>query len=238
MIVRQVRNAFDVLEFFANRGTPAGIAKIADYFGWPRSSTFNLVETLLAAGVLHEPRHRGGYFPTGFMQHLANRIAGPDILDAALHQMISDIATESGETTAIVGFSGPAAVFLDVVESSQAIRYFACVGERVPLFATAAGRALLSQIPDAARQKFLAKQTFVQHAADTLMSVSAVEAEIAASRVRGFFINTNGFAPGLTGIAVPLENKGNQLALLVAGPAERLQGRETELAKLLHRQVP
>ena len=64
MQVRRAANVIELLEFFAERGGPATLAEIADGLGWPRSSTFNLVGTLLDRGYLYEPSLRGSYYPS------------------------------------------------------------------------------------------------------------------------------------------------------------------------------
>jgi DNA-binding IclR family transcriptional regulator len=64
MIVRQAANVLDILEYFARTKKPATLAELADHFGWPRSSTFNLLTTLSEKGYLYEPRPRAGNYPT------------------------------------------------------------------------------------------------------------------------------------------------------------------------------
>src|SRR5215467_14375968 len=64
MIVRQAANVLDLLEFFVRRKEPATLSEIADSLGWPRSSTFNLIQTLVDRGYLYEPRPRSGYYPS------------------------------------------------------------------------------------------------------------------------------------------------------------------------------
>jgi len=64
MIVRQAANVLEIMEFFAQVRKPATLAEIADHFGWPRSSTFNLLATLSEKGYLYEPRPRAGFYPT------------------------------------------------------------------------------------------------------------------------------------------------------------------------------
>ena len=64
MIVRQAAYLLDIFEYFARTRKPATLAEVADHFGWPRSSTFNLLNTLAEKGYLYEPRQRAGYYPT------------------------------------------------------------------------------------------------------------------------------------------------------------------------------
>ena len=61
MIVKQAANVLDLLEFFARVRRPATLSEIAQEFGWPRSSTFNIVGTLVERGFLYtSPSRRAG----------------------------------------------------------------------------------------------------------------------------------------------------------------------------------
>ena len=237
MIVKQVQNAIQIIEFFAQRKAPAGLSEIADHFGWPRSSTFNLLETLLRAGYVYEPRHRGGFYPTHRLLTLAQTAVEHGPVSDDLHAMVASVAAASGETAVLVGMSSGYGVFVDVVESSFPIRYNAEIGQRVPLHATAAGRALLSILPPADRAALLRKADYVKFAPAALMSAGAVEAEIEASRRRGYFLNNNGYSLDLLGVAIPLQVPDRHLCLLVAGPAYRTEQKVESLAALLRNEA-
>ncbi|TDR90368.1 IclR family transcriptional regulator [Enterovirga rhinocerotis] len=233
MIVKQVQNALQILEFFASRKRPAGLSEIADHFGWPRSSTFNLIETLARGGYVYEPRHRGGYYPTHRLLSLAQTIVAHGPVSDELHTMVANVAAASGETAVLAGLSGGAGVFVDVVESPHPIRYIAEIGQRIPLYATSAGRALLSLLSPRERGAILRKTDYVRYAPATLMSAEEVEAEIARSNERGYFVNDNGYSLDLVGVAIPLALPDRHLCLLVAGPAYRASAQLEPLAALL-----
>lgn len=230
MIVKQVAFALQILELFAERKSPATLSEIADHFGWPRSSTFNLIETLSKAGYLYELRHRSGYYPTPRLLKLAEAIVTDGPVSDALKAMVERLAARTGETAILAAPSGGSAVFVEVVESTNPIRYFAHVGQRVPLYATSAGRAILSLFSPRERAAILEKTDYQRFAPATLMNAEAVEAEIAASKARGWFINNNGYSPDLLGVAIPLPLPDRHFCLLVAGPAYRLSSQVDTLA--------
>ena len=128
MIVRQAANVLEIMEFFAQTRKPATLAEIADHFGWPRSSTFNLLATLSEKGYLYEPRRGGGYYPTPRWLTLARMVSEVEPLAPWVQGLISELSAETGETASIVAPSGVMAVFIDVVESQAPIRYFATIG--------------------------------------------------------------------------------------------------------------
>src|SRR3546814_3182491 len=84
----------------------------------------------------------------------------------------------TGETVAIAAPAGIHAIFVDVAESSQPVSYFATVGDRVPIHATSAGRALLAQMPNGARERLYRKIGFIRHSPTTPANAKAVEARL------------------------------------------------------------
>lgn len=69
------------------------------------------------------------------------------------------------------------------------------------------------------------------------MTPDEVEAEIQHSIERGWFLNYNGYAPDLLGLAIPLPLTDRALALMVAGPAFRMLDRLSELAAVLRSEI-
>lgn len=237
MFVKQAANVLDLLDYFARRQKPATLAEIADDIGWPRSSTFNLVSTLADRGFLYEPRAREGYYPTPRWLSLARTITDAEPLPAALHALTAAIGAETNETTAIGAPAGAQVVFLDVVESAQPIRYFARIGDRVPIHASSAGRALLAQMSPQERQSLYRKCDFERFSDTTLTSAEAIEAELIAASARGYHQSHAEFVPDLAGVSMPLTLAQRRLCIVVAGPASRCLDRRAKIADQMQRAI-
>ena len=202
--VRQVENALALLEFFAARKRPATLADVAGHFGWPRSSTFNLLATLAEGGWLYEPRARGGYYPTPRWQALAGEIAEGEPAPERLAALVRRVAEETGETVWASAPSGLHAVFLEVAESPAGIRYAARQGARVPIHLTASGQALLSQMPERDREAILRKAGFEARGPAAARDLAEVRAQIAAGRARGWFRSASYWSADLGGVSIPV----------------------------------
>jgi len=237
MFVRQAAHVLDLLEYFADRRKPATLSEVSEQLGWPRSSTFNILSTLVEKGFLYEPRLRAGYYPSPRWLALAQTIVESQPLPPELHTLLNEIVEETGETAIIVAPAGTSAIFLDVVESKAAIKYVAQIGHRVPISATASGRAILSQYDARERDALLRKVKFERLTAATLTSIEAVEAELKRADERGYHTNPAGNMPDLHGIALPLPIETRRLAIAVAGPNYRMENHEAEIADVIRRAV-
>ncbi len=237
MIVRQAANVLEIMEFFAEAKKPATLAEIADHFGWPRSSTFNLLATLSEKGYLYEPRRRGGYYPTPRWLAMARRVFEVEPLPPWTHALISELSAETGETASIVAPSGVMAVFIDVVESEAPIRYFATIGHRIPIHASASGRALLLQYSKEERDQLYRKVEFRQYGPSTPISIEAVETELRNSIARGYCQSLGDYSRDLAGAAIPLPIGDRRLSVVVAGPEFRIGPKLPDVAALIARTV-
>lgn len=237
MLVRQVKFAFDLLEYFATRRSPATLTEISDHFQWPRSSTFNLIETLAQGGYLHEPRLRGGYYPTRRLLSLATTIADSEPLPEHLSEAVLSLARATGETAILGAVAGTEAIYLDVVESQQSIRYFAKPGDRVPMYATAIGRALMSAMTEKDLDAVIARTSFQRFADNTPTSEAALRDLVAEARAQGYSVNDNGYQPHLLGVAIPFDLHGWRMALMVAGPSFRMKDDLDSLVETLRAHV-
>lgn len=237
MHVRQAANVLELLEFFARRGRTATLAEISDGLGWPRSSTFNLVSTLAEAGFLYEPFDRRGYYPTPRWLALAQQVAAAEPLPPAVHELAAEVARQSGETTAIGAPAGVHASLLEVVESTQAVRFFARVGDRIPIHASSLGRALLAQYAPAERQALYRRIGFERYSETTPMSADAVEHALAEAERRGHHQSDHEYLPDLAGVALPLPLPHRRLSIVVAGPVSRCLERRARIAEIMRQAI-
>jgi DNA-binding IclR family transcriptional regulator len=237
MFVKQAANVLELIEYFARRKRPATLAEISDDLGWPRSSTFNLVGTLADKGWLYEPRARSGYYPSPRWLTVARAVVEAAPLPDAAHALVAAIAEETGETTAIAALAGTSVIFLDVVESRQSVRYFAQVGDRVPVYASSVGRAILAQHSPEERRTIYRKIRFEQFSDTTPMSPETIEAEIATAQTRGYHQSSSEFIADLAGVSLPLPIGSRQLSIVVAGPTSRCLARRPTTAAIMHEAV-
>lgn len=237
MYVRQAANTLEILEYFARRLRPATPAEMAEDLGWPRSSTFKLVGTLAAKGYLYEPHARGGYYPSPRWLVLAEAVTRAEPLPEMFQRLARDLMEATGETTAIAAPAGVFATFVDVAESRQPVRYFAEVGDRVPIHAASAGRALLAQMSQDERERLYRKIDFVAHSLTTPTSAAEVEAKLERAEQRGWHQSNVEYTPDLAGVAMPLPSSDRRLSVVVVGPVSRCLNRRPELAAIMARHL-
>ncbi len=237
MQVKQITNLFRLMEYFAEEGRPLSVREIVDAMGWPRSSVFNIVSTMVDEGYLYQPAARGGYYPTTRWMDLARAVVDSQPLPPAVHQLLEDLAHATGETVCLAAAEGSNVVFLDVVESSADIRFIASIGQRLPIHVASAGKAILAQYSPEELRAVLARIDYRHYEQHSFMSADEVEADLRAQAAQGWYLNLGMFAPGVAGIAVPFTLNGRRYSIALGGPVSRIEERAEALGKLLKREV-
>lgn len=237
MLVKQAENVVSLLEFFAERRRPATLTEISQQFEWPRSSTFNIISTLLDRGYLYEMQARKGYYPTRLWLELSSAISEADPVPERLTRIVDDLAHKSDETVWLSIPSGMFRVNVMVRESRQQVRVAAKVGDRLPIQAAASGQALMSQMPDKTIDRILQKADYHPYGENTPTSASAVLAQITEGRKRGWFQSAGNYSAGLGGVSIPIVDNSRLLALTIAGPLFRIQNELPRFAAMLYASV-
>ncbi len=233
MLVKQIANLFDLMEFFVRARKPLSVREIVEEFGWPRSSAFNIISTMVERGYLYQPVPRGGYYPTSRWMDLARDFSEAQPLPESVHRLLVELMQQTGETIILAAPEGTSVVFLDVVESSADIRYTVNVGQRLPIHVTAAGRAILAQYTPTERSALLQRVKYQKYEKSAFMTPEAVERDIEKSEKEGWYVNLAVYQPSVAGIAVPFPFRNRRNAIVLGAPDSRVEKRAAALGKLL-----
>ena len=116
-----------------------------DLLGIDRSSVFRLANTLRRRGFLANPSGRKDYILGPSIWRLSRSHDWSDMLITFSHEHLKKLAVETGETTHLAVKEGRQAFFIDHYSATrQLIMVSGQVGEFVPLYCTAHGKALLA----------------------------------------------------------------------------------------------
>lgn len=237
MRVRQIDNVLDVFETYARVRAPLTLTELSQALDMPKSSTFNIIETLVSRGFLYETKRRGGYYPTHRMLELARAMMEGDPLTARIHGQLQALATATGETAVLSVREQHDVVYVDVVESASPIRYFAKVGDRRPIYTASSGKAILSSYEPAERAAILQALPHAAYRQMTRKTIGELAADIEESIGRGWCEDLAETATDVMGLGVPLVTGGRRFGLALAGPIYRMQGNREELVAHLRAAV-
>ncbi|HUB75540.1 MAG TPA: IclR family transcriptional regulator [Solirubrobacteraceae bacterium] len=155
---------------------------------------------------------------------------GPELIKAGLQAVralepravarpfIEALVAELGETVHLSGAIGDLLTCFDSVESTRAVRVGGRIGVVFPWYASAAGRALLAQMPLERVRALVAGELGMRVSTEL-----PLEQELAATRERGYAIQYGEFEPEVSSVAAAIGGRGSaSYAICVAVPTTRV----------------
>lgn len=228
-LVQPVVKALAVLAYVEDAGQEVGLSDVARALGLPKTSAFRYLYTLAAAGFVAYGSSRDRY-RAGPRLHRGreSEVDVARLRELALPAM-SNLRARFNETINLGVPDRDRVVYVEMIESSRALRMQARIGERHPLNSTSLGKAILAFMAESDRAPLLVTQLKAMTARTTTdpMQLRRQLREIAR---RGYAIETGENEEGLMCIGVPiLERGGRPVAALSLSAPEARMTRPTRL---------
>jgi DNA-binding IclR family transcriptional regulator len=219
--IQSVDRAIDLLLAVAAAGpADAGVPALAKACGLNRATAWRLLKTLQARGLVTVDV--SGRYTLGVTAVELGGAAGPDALIAAAHPVLERMCAQTGETASLAMPVVGGLTYVDEV-TPPAVLTASWLGRTVPLHATSTGKALLAFLPPAELRRVLpsALHGFTD---TTITAAMALDAELVATRSRGYGTCAGELESALYGVSAPvLDRSGRPLAVLsIWGPKDRV----------------
>jgi IclR family transcriptional regulator, acetate operon repressor len=224
-----ITRALRVVEAVAAAGDGVTAKVIARRLGVPLPSVYRAIGTLVHEGYLvrlHEVRGYGlGYRVAQLHRSLTEQVRPP----ADIRQLLHDVHTSVGAASYLAVLRDLDVVVAHVDDCAEHRRPAPMhVGEPVPPYATAAGKAVLAELRPGSLAE-LAARSDVPGPASNLVD----DAELTRIRADGTTVEIHEYQPGTAGIAAPVHAPGGAVcgALGVTVSCADLAARRRELAQ-------
>lgn len=201
--VPAIDKCFAILEFMAETKRPLGFTEIVRDLGLNKSTVFNILHTLNDLGVLD--KGPDGLFSLGSRLYiLGNAAAVGSELIQAVHPYLEKINIEHKLSSFFGILSGENVIIIDKADKAQRIKISSEIGMKIPVFAGVAGKALLSQLPEAAIDEIISDYKFKKYTPKTITTKSTLREEILKVRETGIAYDMEEYIEGLVAAAVPV----------------------------------
>ena len=211
-----------MLDCFATTDGDHGVTDVATLTGLSVSTTHRLMRALHAAGLLAQDERTERYHLGAVLVALGRRAEAHLGFDRLLPHLQA-LAARTGESVNLGTRVGDEVLIAVHVPSSQPLRFDQPEGRRIPIHASAMGKAMLAFAQDPAAE-VAALGDLAQFTGSTLTSTARLLADLAETRARGWSMNDGERDPGVRTIGAPLlDTEGRPIAAVaVQGPAIRM----------------
>ncbi len=207
-----------------DRAEPVSITTIIEALDIPKSTAYELVRTLTDAEYIETSgKDRGLFLGRKLFQLGMVYRSRVDLLKDG-SQIVEELRDTTGETVQFSVFADDHMQVLMKEEGIRAIRIISNIGSRVPVNWAAAGRLLVSDMPDADLMQLLERTMRPSPTGRACMDVLTFIEQVRAFRDRGYGIEFNEANDHAGCVAAPvIDGQGRCVAAIsVAVPEHRL----------------
>ncbi|MGE0487506.1 MAG: IclR family transcriptional regulator [Gammaproteobacteria bacterium] len=231
VLPRAPHRVMQVLGTLAISPTGAPLSRLSQRLGAPKSSLLNLLRALEQAGYVECD---DGLYRLGRASvQLGAMIIGGDPMLRTVRHLLRRLARECGETSmiGIIAQDDAHALYVESVESRNALSFAVPVGRPVPLYCTAIGRAYLAFQGERRIRAYLDRAALIAYTPHTTVRKAELRRILSEVHAAGFAETSSQMHEGIDGFAAPVfDASGRVCAMVAAGaPAERVEGRRAEL---------
>jgi IclR family pca regulon transcriptional regulator len=226
--VASLEKGLSVIEAFDETRPRLTLSDVAKLTGITRAAARRYLHTLTQ---LDYASFDGRFFRlTPKVLRLGYAYLSSSPLPERLQPVLERLSTATGESSSAAVLDGDDIVYVARSATRRIMSIGLGVGSRLPAYCTSMGRAILAHQPADALEAYLKRVRLAALTPNTITDRSALRAELARIRQRGFAVVNEELELGLRSIAVPLfqQNEGVTVALNISTHAARLTAAEME----------
>ena len=232
-IIKSVQKSLKVLRYIMSATNEVSVNELVDEFGYNRSTVHHMLKTMKLEGFITQNQRTKNY-------NIGSEIFNGWIKDRDMHNYlmrlkpsIKEIVNKCKETTTMFVRENDKAICVLGEESDQIIKAYLMIGREIPLFCTAAGRAMLAYLPKDEVDKILQISGMKKYMKNTTVDKEKLFKELETIKQRGYSIEKEEFEELINAVGIPVLNSyGDPVASVsVVGPIMRFTDEKIEECK-------
>ncbi|NIO15756.1 MAG: helix-turn-helix domain-containing protein [Deltaproteobacteria bacterium] len=228
-IIQSVAHALDVLEEFKGGADELGVTELSKKLKLHKNNVFRILATLESRGYIEQNKATENYRLGIKCLELGQTYIKQMGLLKLAKSVLEELANKCGETTYISILRDNDVVYLDSVETKATVRVVSRVGLHLPVYATAAGKALIMHESEDELKTRLHRE-LKKLTPNTVDTVDDLLLELRKSTEKGFTTDIEEFEVGVCCVGAPVRDYTGRIvgAISLSGPASRMTREKIE----------
>lgn len=238
-VVKSAGRAFEVLELFAQMRRHLSASEIGQALGYPKSSTSALLKSLLSQGYLVLNPRTLRYFPSLSVTKLGDWIPAAVLSSGDVLEILSEVHAATQETVTLSVRKDFSVTFLRVLPGTYPISLQMTEGFVGPLFSSAVGNAILSQMTDEEIAATVERANARPKRTAERVDLGKLMRGVQETRRKGYSVYYDAFFPDTGAIAVPLPSamEGFPMAVGAGGLRDRIRRNEAVIYRAIRNSI-
>jgi DNA-binding IclR family transcriptional regulator len=225
--VKSVRTLFSILERMKTHDR-IGVSDLAREMEMSKGAVHRYLQTLVDEG--YAVNEDGTYSLSMRFLDYGAHVKTQYPFNEYIQPKVRRLADQTGERAQYIVEEHGRGIYLHRERGANAVETDARVGKVVYLHTTAAGKAILSQLPRDRVEKIIDEHGLITQTDRSVADRDELFAELTKIRDRGFALNEEEHVRGLFAVGVPITTQNGDVlgGLSVSGPANRLKDRSDD----------
>lgn len=215
LFVKALEKGFRIFRAFHGQSQELSLTEIAQLTGLGQSATQRFLYTLRSMGYIHQDPRTKRYALTSRVLDFGHTYLRNSWLLEAASPYLWEASKRSDETVNLTELDGTDIVYIARFPSRRIISVNVVLGDRLPVFATAPGRAMLAFLPTEKAQRILENSQIRTLTPYTCIEQSEIEKKFHIIRKDGYAVSEQETYIGDTSIAAPIYNGQGQIIAAV-----------------------
>ena len=186
-IVGPVIKALQVLDYIGESGREVSLTEVATAVGLPKTTVFRYLQTLSSTSFLRHDIANDRYGIGTAFRALARTDRSLHRLREVAMPIMRNLNREFNETINLAIETQGWVIYIEIVESTRALRMQAHIGARDPMHTTALGKAMLAFLAEPEREKVLSA-SLSERTYRTVLDACVLRRQLNEVRTRGYAV--------------------------------------------------
>lgn len=188
-IVQSVDRALSIIEVLSDFENGLGITEISEKVELSKSTVYRLLSTLIYKGYVKQNQSDSMYSLTLKLFELGNKKVENMNLTTVALPYLEELMKKTNEVVHLVVRDGIEMVYISKVEPKKTIRMYSRIGKRIPMYCTAVGKAMMSQMTEKEIETIWEKSNIKKLTDKTIININDIKKDLKEIREKGYAID-------------------------------------------------
>jgi len=232
--IKSIDKALDILEFLSKNEQEIGISEISKKLNMGLSTVHRILFTLKSRGYVIQNQKTIKYRLGIKLFELGCKVQNSKNLIKIVKPYLRELSRITNETVNLAILEGKDVVYLDTIESTEALRTGIVPGTRTVAHCTALGKVILAHLPNSEFvQLYRNDDNMISLTKNSISSKDELRKELRKAKENGYALDREESIEGINCAGSPILNgQGEPVAAIsITGPASRFTMDKIENAK-------
>ena len=246
-VVQTLDRALKIIELLALHSEGFGVTEIGSRVGLHKSTVHRLLSHLVSHGYIEKDELRPVYTLGLKFIELASLRLNQVELKTEAGPYLRKLAATLDQPVHLAIQADTEAVYIEKIEPRAHLRMYSQIGKRIPLYCSALGKSLVSDLPVAELETLAQRMKYTPFTPTTRLTPQAFVAEVTQTRQRGWALDDEEHEPGIRCIGAPIRDftgkvvaalsASGDLAVIRCDPDSQVSGLVVEAARAISRRL-